>query len=71
MLDVGLRLLDDAAVVLIDWGYAIVPALPATSSPPHARRGDDDRLVDLSWVFPSWSTPGPRCATSWTVAGDR
>jgi tRNA threonylcarbamoyladenosine biosynthesis protein TsaE len=66
VLDVGLpELLDDEAVVLIEWGDAIVPAVPADYLEVRLTLGDgdDDRLVDLSWVGPSWSTRARAVAT--------
>ena len=66
VLDVGLpELLDDEAVVLIEWGDAIVPALPADYLEVRISLGDgdDDRLLDFSWVGPSWSTRARAVAT--------
>ena len=66
VLDVGLpELLDDEAVVLIEWGDAIVPALPADYLEVRITlgEGDDDRVLDLSWVGPSWSTRARAVAT--------
>jgi tRNA threonylcarbamoyladenosine biosynthesis protein TsaE len=59
VLDVGLpELLDDEAVVLIEWGDVIVPAVPADYLEVRLTLGDgdDDRVIDFSWVGPSWST---------------
>ena len=46
------------AVVLIEWGDAIAPALPADYLEVRITlgEGDDDRDVGLTWVGPSWTT---------------
>jgi tRNA threonylcarbamoyladenosine biosynthesis protein TsaE len=56
--DVGLpELLDEGAVTLIEWGDAIVPALPADYLEVRLAFGpaDDDRTLSLRPVGPSWS----------------
>jgi tRNA threonylcarbamoyladenosine biosynthesis protein TsaE len=58
VLDVGLpELLDDEAVTLIEWGDAIIPALP--NDYLEIRLGflddDDERELRLSVVGPTWS----------------
>ena len=66
VLDVGLpELLDDEAVVLIEWGDVIVPAVPADYLEVRLTlgEGDDDRVIDFSWVGPSWSTRARALAT--------
>ena len=66
VLDVGLpELLDDEAVVLIEWGDVIVPAVPADYLEVRITlgEGDDDRVIDFSWVGPSWATRARALAT--------
>ena len=66
VLDVGLpELLDDEAVVLIEWGDVIVPAVPADYLEVRISlgEGDDDRILDFSWIGPSWSTRARAVAT--------
>jgi len=56
--DVGLpELLDDDAVVLVEWGDAIAPAVPADYLEIRITLGesDDDRNLELRAVGPSWS----------------
>jgi tRNA threonylcarbamoyladenosine biosynthesis protein TsaE len=56
--DVGLpELLDDGAVTLIEWGDVIVPALPADFLVIRIvyGAGDDDRVLTLEPVGPSWT----------------
>lgn len=50
-------LLDDDAVTLIEWGDAIVAALPADYLELRLRfgDGDDDRIIELSSVGSSWA----------------
>jgi tRNA threonylcarbamoyladenosine biosynthesis protein TsaE len=50
-------LLDDQAVVLIEWGEAIVASVPADYLEIALRlgEGDDDRVIELRAVGPSWS----------------
>jgi tRNA threonylcarbamoyladenosine biosynthesis protein TsaE len=49
-------LLDDEAVVLIEWGEAIVASVPADYLEVALRLGDadDDRVLELRPVGPSW-----------------
>lgn len=59
VLDVDLpELLDDEAVVLIEWGEAVIPAVPADYLEVAIRlgEGDDDRVLDLRPVGPSWAS---------------
>lgn len=51
------ELLDDGGVVLIEWGDAILPALPSDFLEVRLTfgAGDDDRHVTLRAVGPSWS----------------
>jgi tRNA threonylcarbamoyladenosine biosynthesis protein TsaE len=56
--DVGLpELLDDEAVVLVEWGDAIIPAVPADYLEVRLLlgEGDDERILELHAVGPSWS----------------
>lgn len=58
LFDVGLpELLDEGAVTLIEWGDAIVPALPADYLEIRMEfgDGDDDRVLTLRSVGASWS----------------
>jgi tRNA threonylcarbamoyladenosine biosynthesis protein TsaE len=58
VLDVGLpELLDDDAVTLIEWGDAIVPALPSNYLEIRLtfRDGDDERDIAFSVVGPGWA----------------
>lgn len=66
VLDVGLpELLDDEAVVLVEWGDAIAPAVPADYLEIRLTLGDgdDDRTVELRAIGPSWSTRSKALAT--------
>lgn len=56
--DVGLpELLDDDGVVLVEWGDAIAPAVPADYLEVRLALGEDDdeRVIELSAVGPSWA----------------
>jgi tRNA threonylcarbamoyladenosine biosynthesis protein TsaE len=56
--DVGLpELLDEGAVTLIEWGDAILPALPADFLEVRLTfgDGDDDRVLALRVVGPTWA----------------
>lgn len=58
VLDLGLpEALDEGGVVLIEWGDAILPALPANFLEVRLTFGksDDDRTVELRSVGPDWS----------------
>ena len=64
--DVGLpELLDDEAVVVVEWGDAIAPAVPADYLEVRLTlgEGDDDRYVELRPVGPSWSARARALAT--------
>lgn len=57
-LDLGLaELLDDDAVTLIEWGEAILPALPPEYLVVRLELGDDDdeRLLELSMIGRRWA----------------
>lgn len=56
--DVGLpELLDDEAVVVVEWGDAIAPGVPADFLEIRITLGesDDDRAFEVRPVGPSWS----------------
>ena len=58
VLDLGLaELLDDGGVVLIEWGDAILPALPTDYLEVRLTFGvgDDERRLALRRVGPSWA----------------
>lgn len=73
--DVGLpELLDDDAVVLVEWGDAIAPAVPADYLEVRITLGDgdDDRMLELRPVGPSWSARSRAVSTvlaPWSVEG--
>jgi len=73
--DVGLpELLDDDAVVLVEWGDAIAPAVPADYLEVRLTlgEGDDDRAVELRPVGPSWAARSRALTTvcaPWTQGG--
>jgi tRNA threonylcarbamoyladenosine biosynthesis protein TsaE len=50
------ELLDDQAVVVIEWGEAIAASVPADYLEIALRlgEGDDDRIIELRPVGPSW-----------------
>lgn len=57
--DMGLpELLDDDSVVLIEWGDAILPAIPSDYLEIRMQFGDDDddRSIDLRSVGPGWAS---------------
>lgn len=65
------ELLDDDAVVLVEWGEAIIPAVPADYLEVALRLGDDDddRVLELRPVGPSWAARARAVATAvapWT-----
>jgi tRNA threonylcarbamoyladenosine biosynthesis protein TsaE len=76
VLDVGLpELLDDEAVVLVEWGDAILPALPNDYLEVRLTFGvdDDDRTLELSTVGGRWSARRRALATAlraWLDDGD-
>ncbi|MFN8039446.1 MAG: tRNA (adenosine(37)-N6)-threonylcarbamoyltransferase complex ATPase subunit type 1 TsaE [Acidimicrobiales bacterium] len=58
VLDIGLpELLDEGGVTVIEWGDAIVPALPADFLLVQITLGDgdDDRTFELTTTGPRWS----------------
>ena len=67
-------LLDGEAVVLIEWGDAIVPAVPADFLEIRITLGDgdDDRVLELRTVGPRWSARTKALATTispWSAEG--
>jgi tRNA threonylcarbamoyladenosine biosynthesis protein TsaE len=70
--DLGLaEMLDDGGVTLIEWGDAIVPALPADYLEVRLGfgAGDDERIVELVAVGHRWAARERALATSlaaWT-----
>ncbi len=65
--DVGLpEMLDDGGVILIEWGDAIAPAMPADYLEIRFTfgEGDDDRRLELVPVGPRWTA---RCRLLTTV----
>jgi len=75
LLDLGIgELLDSGGVTLIEWGDAILPALPANFLEVRLVFGadDDDRLITLRMVGPSWNARGTalaRALAPWMQAG--
>jgi tRNA threonylcarbamoyladenosine biosynthesis protein TsaE len=73
VLDLGLQeLLDGTAVTLIEWGDAIVPALPADYLEVRLEFGadDDDRRITLRSVGSRWSGRAAAASSAlakWTV----
>ena len=58
VLDLGLaELLDEGGLVVIEWGDAILPVLPADLLEVRLELGDgdDDRTISLRPVGPTWS----------------
>ncbi|MGH9164861.1 MAG: tRNA (adenosine(37)-N6)-threonylcarbamoyltransferase complex ATPase subunit type 1 TsaE, partial [Acidimicrobiales bacterium] len=70
--DLGLaELLDDGGVAVIEWGEVVAPALPADFLEIRFDSGeaDDDRLIELRPVGPSWTARWPaveRAVGSWS-----
>ena len=60
------ELLDDEAVVLVEWGDAIAPAVPADYLEILLQLGDgdDDRRLELRPVGPSWSARSKAVGTA-------
>jgi tRNA threonylcarbamoyladenosine biosynthesis protein TsaE len=75
VLDIGLpEMLDEGSVILIEWGDAITPALPADYLEIRIGfgEGDDDRVLSLDAVGPRWSARTRTLATAlqpWSGAG--
>jgi tRNA threonylcarbamoyladenosine biosynthesis protein TsaE len=73
VLDLGLsELLDSEAVVLIEWGDAILPALPADYLEIHLAYGDsdDDRVITLRSVGRGWAARGRALEVAVNARGD-
>jgi tRNA threonylcarbamoyladenosine biosynthesis protein TsaE len=75
--DVGLAELldDDEAVVLIEWGDAILPALPADFLELRLSlgEGDDDRVIEARMVGSRWGARRRALATAlqpWLIDAD-
>jgi tRNA threonylcarbamoyladenosine biosynthesis protein TsaE len=72
VLDLGLaELLDDGGVVLIEWGDAILPALPTDYLEVRLTfgAGDDERRVALRQAGASWRQRAGELAAAERVAG--
>ncbi len=73
--DVGLpEVLDEGGVTVIEWGDAIVPALPADFLEIRLRfgEGDDDRIIEVQCVGPRWNARTralTQALSSWTKEG--
>ena len=70
--DLGLHeLVDDRSVTLIEWGDAIVGALPGGYLEIRLPRGDgpDDRVLEFRTVGPDWAAR-ERAISGLTVGGD-
>ncbi len=76
MLDIGLpEMLDEGGVTLVEWGDAIIPALPADYLEVRLTYGDadDDRILDVDSIGPRWSARGRALSLAlrqWLVADD-
>jgi tRNA threonylcarbamoyladenosine biosynthesis protein TsaE len=76
VLDVGLpELLDDGSVTLIEWGDAILPALPTDYLEVRFAYGEDDdeRTITVRPVGPRWSARRRAVTTAmstWVVEDD-
>jgi tRNA threonylcarbamoyladenosine biosynthesis protein TsaE len=58
VLDLGLEeLLDEGGIVLVEWGDAVLPVVPADYLQVRLAfgRGDDERQIDLRPVGPRWA----------------
>lgn len=67
VLDIGLpEMLDEGGVVVIEWGDAILPALPADLLEVRMTigAGDDDRAFAISPVGASWTARSRALATA-------
>ena len=56
-------MLDDGGVTVIEWGDAVVPALPADYLEirfSFTEDDDDERILELVPVGPRWARPHPR-----------
>ena len=73
-LDLGLpEMLDEGGVVLIEWGDAITPVLPQDRLEVRLTfgAGDDDRVLDLRAIGPTWAArvdPLAAVLERWTAA---
>jgi tRNA threonylcarbamoyladenosine biosynthesis protein TsaE len=72
-IDVGLpEMVDDGAVTVIEWGDAVVPALPREFLEVRLRfgDGDDDRRFELRTVGSRWSARGEALRKALAPWGD-
>lgn len=75
VLDIGLpELLDDDAVTLVEWGDAIIPAVPSDYLEIRISfgEGDDDRTLALQSVGPRWAARARALAEAvspWATGG--
>ena len=73
--DLGLaELVDDAAVVLVEWGDVVAPVLPSDHLEVRLSFGEepDDRRLQLEASGSAWATRGAglaRATRPWAVAG--
>src|SRR3954454_4785517 len=76
VLDIGLpEMLDEGGVTLVEWGDAIIPALPADYLLVRLTYGDadDDRILDVDSIGPRWSARSRALSLAlreWLVADD-
>ncbi|MGZ4717142.1 MAG: tRNA (adenosine(37)-N6)-threonylcarbamoyltransferase complex ATPase subunit type 1 TsaE [Acidimicrobiales bacterium] len=76
VLDIGLpEMLDEGGVTLVEWGDAIIPALPADYLLVRLTSGDadDDRILDVESIGPRWTARGRALSLAlrqWLVADD-
>jgi tRNA threonylcarbamoyladenosine biosynthesis protein TsaE len=72
-LDIGLpEIVDEGAVVVIEWGDVVVPALPADFCEIRLAfgEGDDDRIIELRPVGRRWSARARALAEGLTPLGE-
>jgi len=77
VLDIGLpEMLDEGGVTLVEWGDAIIPALPADFLLIRLTYGDgdDDRILDVESIGPRWMARSRALSLAlrqWLVADDQ
>ena len=69
------EMLDEGGVTLVEWGDAIIPALPADYLLVRLTYGDadDDRILDVESIGPRWSARSRALSLAlrqWLVADD-
>lgn len=75
LVDIGIaEMLDEGGVTVVEWGDVVTPVLPADFLEVRLALGeaDDDRLVTLRSVGPSWPPRADdlrRAVGRWSVAG--